>query len=544
MSNLQQFQNFGKRNKDKIISNNRAVIYTRVSDIKQQDNTSLESQKKYCTEYAQKQNFEICGYYGGTYASAKTDDREAFQKMLTDVKRKKISNIIVYSIDRFSRAGASAIATVEKLNRKGINVLSVTQPVDTQSSTGTFFQNINLLFSKYDNDQRREKTITGMRQRLLNGFWMGNAPIGYKNARNENNVPVLILDPVLSKFVKKAFLWKVNEGLSNTEIIEKLKLLGMTLRPQQLSKMLNNPIYCGLITHSLLDGEVVEGKHPAIISKQVFLKIHGIESKRPKGYKQNLANEELPLKGFTKCESCGKPLTGYLVKSKGLYYYKCKTKGCKCNRSAKKMHEMFEDMLEPYGIPEVLIEPLKVQLKYTFEHFNKSDKDLLPNLKYKLKEIEGKIEKLQERFVFEQINQDLYDKFYGKLRKEKDDLASEIHNIKTESSNLDFYLNESLDLFSNINKIWRSCNYRAKQKLQETLFPTGISYSRSKDRVRTFRVNSVLELTSCISREFEAKKTGTNVDFNILSPSVTRQGFEPRQTVPKTVVLPLHHRAN
>jgi len=127
MSNLNQFQNFGKRNKEKIISNNRSVIYTRVSDIKQQDNTSLESQKIYCTEYAQKQNFEICGYYGGTYASAKTDDREAFQKMLSDVKRKKISNIIVYSIDRFSRAGASAIATVEQLNRKGINVISVTQ---------------------------------------------------------------------------------------------------------------------------------------------------------------------------------------------------------------------------------------------------------------------------------------------------------------------------------------------------------------------------------------------------------------------------------
>ena len=44
--------------------------------------------------------------FGGTFESAKSDERKEFQKMLTYVKRnKEIDAIIVYSYDRFSRTG-------------------------------------------------------------------------------------------------------------------------------------------------------------------------------------------------------------------------------------------------------------------------------------------------------------------------------------------------------------------------------------------------------------------------------------------------------
>ena len=89
MSNLKEFQAFAKQSSKSAISNNKAVIYTRVSGSKQKDNTSLESQNEYCTAYATRANFEICGYFGGTYESAKTDDRKQFQKMLTFVRLKK-----------------------------------------------------------------------------------------------------------------------------------------------------------------------------------------------------------------------------------------------------------------------------------------------------------------------------------------------------------------------------------------------------------------------------------------------------------------------
>lgn len=55
--------------------------------------------------------------------------------------------------------------------------MAVTQPIDTNSHAGAWQQNIQFIFSKYDNDLRRQKTIDGMREKLLRGDWIGNAPI-------------------------------------------------------------------------------------------------------------------------------------------------------------------------------------------------------------------------------------------------------------------------------------------------------------------------------------------------------------------------------
>src|SRR4029453_383267 len=84
------------------------VIYTRVSTKEQADNNmSLETQKKACEQYAAKQGYRTLGYFGGTYESAKTDERKQFNAMLSFVKKskEKIAHIIVYSVDRFSRSG-------------------------------------------------------------------------------------------------------------------------------------------------------------------------------------------------------------------------------------------------------------------------------------------------------------------------------------------------------------------------------------------------------------------------------------------------------
>jgi site-specific DNA recombinase len=86
-----------------------AVIYTRVSTKEQaENNLSLETQKKYCEAFTQKQNYNVVACFGGTYESAKTDERNEFKKMIAFVKRskEKVSFIIVYSVDRFSRSGA------------------------------------------------------------------------------------------------------------------------------------------------------------------------------------------------------------------------------------------------------------------------------------------------------------------------------------------------------------------------------------------------------------------------------------------------------
>jgi len=106
MSNLSLFKGFSPKKDKRLSSGVNAVIYTRVSHHSQEDNTSLESQKKYCENFASRKGLNVVEYFGGTYESAKTDDRKEFNRMLSYVKRSKdITYVVVYSYERFSRTG-------------------------------------------------------------------------------------------------------------------------------------------------------------------------------------------------------------------------------------------------------------------------------------------------------------------------------------------------------------------------------------------------------------------------------------------------------
>jgi hypothetical protein len=108
--------------------------------------------------------------------------------------------------------------------------------------------------------------------------------------------------------LRKAFLWKANEDLSNIEIIRRLETYGMKISLKRMGDILINPFYCGMLSHSLLEGEIIEGKHEKIISKEIFLKANGEKGNVAHGYKINPLNENLPLKLFIKCESCDENL--------------------------------------------------------------------------------------------------------------------------------------------------------------------------------------------------------------------------------------------
>src|SRR5947209_7082193 len=101
MITLKAFDQFAKGKLETVKRKNTCVIYTRVSTKEQADNNkSLDIQRKACEQFAKKNNYLIMAYFGGTYESAKTDERKEFNNMLSFLKksRTQISFIVVYSI--------------------------------------------------------------------------------------------------------------------------------------------------------------------------------------------------------------------------------------------------------------------------------------------------------------------------------------------------------------------------------------------------------------------------------------------------------------
>ena len=70
------------RKKSQTRASQNAVIYTRVSSKDQLENASLESQLRICNKYAERKGMNVVAYFGGTFESAKTDERAEFNRML------------------------------------------------------------------------------------------------------------------------------------------------------------------------------------------------------------------------------------------------------------------------------------------------------------------------------------------------------------------------------------------------------------------------------------------------------------------------------
>jgi site-specific DNA recombinase len=428
--------------------------------------------------------------------------------MIEFCKKHKKGNlkIIVYNLDRFSRTGDNAIWLSRQLRDLGILIMSVTQPIDTKNPAGVLQQNILFLFSQYDNDLRRLKAIEGMKERLLCGEWPGHAPIGYDHVTTNGEKTIVINET--GKLLRKAFLWKANEGISMVEILSRLKSHGLKLTKQAISKALINPFYCGILSHSFLKGEVIEGKHEKLISKEIFLKANEEKSKSAHGFRWNALNEELPLKLFIKCENCRENLRGYIVKSTNLYYYKCDNGSkCSCNVSAKKLHELFETIQSEITLPEKYIDLFQLQLRKLYTTINLAGEENAKQYKTRLTELEQKIENLEERFIEEKINQELYQKFAHKFSREKAELLEHLQPTIINTSNLERYIELATKRVTEPASMWASSNYAEKQRLQFSIFPEGIYYNKKTHQPRTEKMNSIFAFVADLTGVSQKQET-------------------------------------
>ncbi|MCB9223114.1 MAG: recombinase family protein [Crocinitomicaceae bacterium] len=527
MSKLSKFEQFAPKSIN-FDNKKNAIIYTRVSTKDQADNnTSLGTQKKHCENYAQRNGYNVVQYFGGTHESAKSDDRKEFRRMLKYAKQSKtVGYIIVYSYDRFSRTGSSAAQITQELMDSGIQVKAVTQEVDTLSPAGKFQQNLFYMFSQFDNELRRDKTITAMAELLRKGYWLWTPPRGYVNKKKYHKAVEweIVIDDE-GKLLKKAFKWKLSGKYSNAEIVRKLNLLGMDINERRINEIFKNPFYCGILICKMLPGEVVEGKHKPIISQEDFLKINSVDSIHPEV--KNLDNVNLPLKMYAHCDHCSEPLTGFLVKKKGLYYYKCRTKGCRSTKSAKKLHTEFASILSEYEIDPDLKGEIQEVMSYTFEHFIGEDVTNEKLYKKQKTEVGKKLESIEERFATGEINSEIFNKYSQKYNQELDEIDQKLENPEFVSSNLNSAIKKAVSIACNLSNYWLSGDLFEKKSIQRLVFPGGIGYNKQLDKVQTTRVNSLFSIIPDIKRVLGENKNGDSTNYSQISALVTTAGFKP-----------------
>jgi site-specific DNA recombinase len=508
----------------------KAVVYTRVSSKEQFDkNLSLDWQRKTIEEFAGRNGFDILNLFGGTYESAKTDGRKEFQGMLEFIKKQKgkVSHILVYLLDRFSRTGGGAIKLAQELREKyGVTIIAVTQPIDTSNPGGVFQQNMQFLFSQYDNELRKQRAVAGIKEKLERGIWCIKPPMGYDIIRTNGERKIVVNKE--GKLLRKAFEWKAADR-KNEEILAELKATGLNIYKQKLSMIFSNPFYCGLLANRMLNGRLVEGTHERLISKELFLKVNNIRQTANKyGVAHQKEIETVPLKVFMECPVCGQGYTGYVVKKKNLWYYKCRTKGCCANKNASRVNTQFEAFLSQYQVKEEYVSLLIDELIDSMENLNEMNKQRQQELNTSLHEVQKKIDTIEEKyFVSGEMSKETYEKFLAKFSKEKEEIQGSFQNNFTKSSNLERTIEEAVTFSSKAVLAWSSSPVKVKERLQRLIFPDGITYNMKTELFRTEKVNALFSLNAelnTLSEEDINKQGGIKTT---LSNSVGMTGFEP-----------------
>ncbi|MEN9523723.1 MAG: hypothetical protein RL065_2100 [Bacteroidota bacterium] len=520
------------------------VIYTRVSTKEQfLHNGSIETQKKMCLRFAEQNDIPILQEFGGCYESAKSEERKEFKRMMEFVKNSKqsVKFIIVSDNDRFSRTGANAIYIAEQLRNKGIQIKATSSPVDTLTPIGAFQQDMQLMFSKFDNQMRKEKCSRGMKQKYEKGICFGCLPTGYEKTMVDGK-PFFKANE-LGKAIGKAFRWKAEQNISIAEIEKRLKKLGTPVSEKRLSAAFRNVFYCGLLSNKMLGDKLVEGVNwEPVVSKEMFLKTNQILQAQYNKFDSHKEAEQIPLKRLVYCDKCYKAMTGYMVKKKGIYYYKCSTKGCCSNKSADKMNQEFEQLLKRFEIHPKYTALIETKLEAAISKVkNEQQEKATDHIKRKHQILE-KMEQMEERYVTGEIKQDLYEKYRAKFTNELNEVLKEIQPIQPKLSNSNLSKEKMMEYSLNISKMWASGDLWERQTLQKIVFPDKIYYNCDNSHYRTEKVNSIIHENARLSKVFSQLETKNPSRFERDSQEVDLPGFEPgcrqRRHKPSTYLVP------
>ena len=466
------------------------VIYVRVSDDKQVDNTSLDFQLRTCREYAKRNQWEVLKEYVEEGESAKTSERSEFNKALafTTTKRNRIGYFLVYKLDRFMRNQDEHGAVSALLRRNGSRLRSASEPID-DSPVGRLTEGMLASIAEFDNNVRSERSSNGMQNRLNQGMWVYPEPIGYyRPVPNQNIAPDLEkashIRMTFEEYAKGTYTYKsLAEYVSNrgfrTENNKKP-------RPQLIYKIIRNPLYCGIMK---VKGQTYDGRFEPIISKELFNKCQPNYTERSSHAAPRSANNaEFPLRRMFICSECGEPYTGSKSTSRNGTkhpYYHHQKQGCPKAKFIPKLtfEQNFVELLEeitPDSQYEKLFKAIVVEVWQ--QNYKQLDNE---NIRLR-KEIEKLEQERQKVFDFHRAG-----KYTDEEMIEQKALINEHINQKrlliqgkaVEELNMDEALDYCFRFIRQTAKVWQIFeeDYQLRLRFQKRVFPSGKSTYDGKE---------------------------------------------------------------
>ncbi|MEQ1888341.1 MAG: recombinase family protein [Alphaproteobacteria bacterium] len=504
-----------------------ALAYVRISN-KDQSNFSIDAQVLSITEYCERQGIRIHHVFTDDGFSAKNFDRPDWGKLkeLLNRERGRHSYLIVYKYDRLIRNTMEGLAQLDELEKKHrLTVVSVCENLnlDPDSPYFRFIRTGMLSHGELERDIISSRVLMGRNQAQKSGRYLGIAPYGYTNEKDDINKPILAIQPGESLVVQQIFS-DYASGKTQHEILLRVRAKGFFHKGHcPIKKILSNITYCGFIrvkAHMGNPETIVKGLHQPIISEEMFWAIQSRLQNTRQPLHHKVLDERLPLRGAITCQ-CGNTFTGAMSRGrhgKKWGYYICN--GCRLSLSALKAHADAEKVFTAFSLTSDATQRLMEKIKSRTAAKLKERAALRHKSEKAVADLIALIESTEEKFIRNSITLETFErqmqKFTNALQSEKAVLAT----LAKDDSEIIELLDASLPRLCQLGQIWNQAAIQDKHQLIRMVFPQGLI--RLKDTYQTPQVLPLFTMQGTVDAPLQI--TGNAVKGNV--PVGTPTGIE------------------
>lgn len=246
----------------------RLVAYYRYSGGSRQTEQSIEGQRHDCEAYARAHGMTIAKEYIDRHISGKTDDRPAFQQMISDSDRHLFDAVICWKTDRLARNRYDSAIYKNRLRKNGVKILYAAETI-VDGPEGIILEGLMESLAEYYSAELSQKLRRGQRESAMKCIALGgNRSFGYDIGAdkhyciNEQQAPAV-------RYIFEQYA----AGHTAAEIVAHLNASGIrTSRGHEFNKnsilrIITNEMYLGVYKYSDIR---IEGGVPAMIDRDLF----------------------------------------------------------------------------------------------------------------------------------------------------------------------------------------------------------------------------------------------------------------------------------
>lgn len=350
---------------------------------------TLARHERILLDLARSRNYNVGAIYREIVSGETISARPVMQQLLREVEAGSWDGVLVVEVERLARGDTIDQGVVSRAFQfSDTKIITPTKIYDPDNEFDEEYFEFGLFMSRREYKTIKRRLNAGRISSVKEGKYCGSRPpYGYERVKLRGEKG-FTLQPVPEQAEVIKMIYSLYSGASGdrigvSKIVRKLNDMGIKSPsgkdwvPISVQDVLANPVYAGMIrwngrktVRAIQDGVVTQsrprskeddillfpGRHPAIVSKEMYDSVQQIRKKnppRPISIKNTIKN---PLAGIVYCSKCGRAMVRRPYQKRGqddtlmCSYTSCPTVSSKLSLVERAVLNGIQDLVDEYRL--------------------------------------------------------------------------------------------------------------------------------------------------------------------------------------------------